>query len=636
MDPGDLVRVRELIAEADVVVETWRPGVAERIGLGHDELSAANPRLVHCSVTGFGRDNPLSHYKAYEPIVLAKMGALDSFSLLSPHRPGPSFVNTPYSGFSASMVGTQGILAALFEREESGLGQHVEATMIQSLLAHDTWNWLVRLWTKRYPDAFQPQAAASKEGSRGVISNSPLFLRLMVGFSKDARYMQFSQMSDRLWNAFLRLLGLDKLVDDPEWTAGRAPDDPEMRLRWHDRALEVTRSRTYGEWLEEFDHERDVWAEMFRDGSELLHHPQLVHDGRVETLVDPGIGPVLQPGPIVTLYQTPAQLRPAPRADADRAWVWSPRPSGSTGGDGRVREQATAVRKPPLDGVTVVELGTFYAAPFGATLLTDLGARVIKVEQIEGDPIRYQAGFPELGAIKVLQGKESVAVDIATDAGREIVYELVRRADAVLQSFRAGVAGRHGYTASDLRAINPELVYLNAPGYGVGEPYGDRPAFAPTIGAGAGLAYRNLGGHDNIAHDADAATSDVRVNTTVMSLATLMVGTADGFSALGVATALLVGLLAKKLGGPGQEMTTSMLSTMAHCLGEDMIEYQGASRFRSRRGTSSACHPATGCTRQPRGGSSSPRPRTTSGGHWPPRPGWTSGSATTTASWLKL
>src|SRR5439155_19568742 len=118
--------------------------------------------------------------------------------------------------------------------------------------------------------------------------------------------------------------------------------------------------------------------------------------------------------------------------------------------------------------------------------------------------------FPEVGAIKVLQGKESVAVDIASTEGREIVLELVRRTDAVLQSFRACVAQRLGYTADDLLAVNPDLVYLNAPGYGPGPPCGHRPSYAPTIGAASGLAYRNVGGVDAVPQRADFELVDVK------------------------------------------------------------------------------------------------------------------------------
>jgi crotonobetainyl-CoA:carnitine CoA-transferase CaiB-like acyl-CoA transferase len=570
--PAGLARVKALAEGADVVLETWRPGVAERLGLGYDDLVEANPGLVYCSVTGFGRDNPLSNIKAYEPIVMAKVGALDAFSVLS-DRPGPTFVASPYCSFSASQIGLHGILAALVERESSGLGQRVETTMVQSLLAHDTWNWLVRLLTVRYADAFTAVAPASAPASSDdsdedepapLTANSIMFLMLLVGFTKDGRYMQFSQASPRLFEAFAKLLGLDKLLQD----GLIEPDDPLMVEKWRRIAIDITRQKTYDEWVTEFDREPDVWAEMFRHGTELLHHPQLVQDGRIATIDDPDLGPVLQPGPLVAMEATPAELgQPAPALDAHRDLV-TPAEAHLAAAGGEAPTGA------PLEGLTIVELGTFYAAPFGATVLADLGARVIKIEQLDGDPIRSMMLFPEVSGIKVLQGKESVAVDMASDEGREIVLELVRRADVVLQSFRGGVAQRHGYTSDDLLAVNPNLVYLNAPGYGTSPPYGHRPAFAPTIGAGSGLAYRNLGGPHNVSSDPSLTTEQIAGNSTRLAMATMAVGTADGFSALGVGTALLLGILAKKRGAPGQAMATSMLSTMSHCLSEDMVEYE--------------------------------------------------------------
>src|SRR5207237_7139114 len=127
----------------------------------------------------------------------------------------------------------------------------------------------------------------------------------------------------------------------------------------------------------------------------------------------------------------------------------------------------------------------------------------------DGDPMRSIMPFPEVGGVKVLQGKESVAVDMAKPEGREIVLELVRRADAVLQTFRAGVAERHGYTADDLLGVNTGLVYLNAPGYGIDGPIGHRPAFAPTMGAGSGLGSRNAGGPQNLPQGPDLSPDAV-------------------------------------------------------------------------------------------------------------------------------
>ena len=572
-DTADRDVARSLAAGADVVIETWRPGVAERLGLGYDDLAAANPQLVYASVTGFGRDHSWSQLACYEPVVMAKIGGLAGFSNLS-RRSGPAYVSTPYCAYTASQLALHGILAALYERESSGAGQRVDTTLLQGALAHDTWNWLIRMLTSRYPDAL---AGGPPVDADRLIPNHALFYRLLVGLSADGRWMQFSQTSERLWQAFLRVTELDVVLEQPEYADAPNSDDPDVRVAFWERALERMRSRTYDEWLKVFDEEPDVWADIFRHDTELLHHPQLEHDRRITTIDDPEVGPVLQAGALVRMDATPAPLdRPAPRLDEHGTDVRSSvlASSGRSQPD-PITPKREGEGEPPLAGVTVLELGTYYAAPYGATLLTDLGARVIKVEQLDGDPIRHIIPFPEVGAIKVLQGKQSVAVDIARPEGREIVLELARRSDLVLQSFRAGVAPRLGYTADDLHAVNPDLVYLSAPGYGPGPPCGDRPSYAPTIGAASGLAYRNVGGVDAVPQRADLGMEDVKRYSMHMNSAAMGPLNADPLSAVSVGTALALGLLARQRGAPGQSMVMSMLSTMTHALSEEMVEYEG-------------------------------------------------------------
>ncbi len=566
----DVETAHSLISNADIVIETWRPGVAERLGLSYEDLAGFNPRLIYASVTGFGRDNPLSHLKGYEPIVMAKIGGLDAFSDLS-DRPGPSFVSTPYCSWSAGQLGLHGILAALVERESSGLGQRVESSLVQGLVAHDTWNWLIRMLTERYTGAFTSAPVANY---KDLVPNSPLFFRLLVALSADGRWMQFSQSADRLWLAWLKAVGLEWTLEDPILKDGTSSEDPQARVQFWERCLRAVRTKTYDEWLEVFDREPHVWAEIYRSGTELLHHPQLVHDpDTVVRIEDPEMGMVLQPGPLVRMTASPAKIGgPAPTFNQHGSVLRATLPTRR-----RSRPSSEVQSGPPLKGVTIIELGNFYAAPFGATILAEFGARVIKVEQLAGDPMRTMVPFPEVGGVKVLQGKESVAVDFTTDEGREIVLELVRRADVVLQTFRAGVAERHGYTAADLLAVNPDLVYLSAAGYGTGGPYGNRPAFAPTIGAASGLGYRNVGGPLNVPQGPHLTLDEVKRHSMRLSMASMAVANADGFSALGVGTALLLGIVAKARGAPGQSMATSMLSTMSNVLSEDMVEYEGRS-----------------------------------------------------------
>jgi crotonobetainyl-CoA:carnitine CoA-transferase CaiB-like acyl-CoA transferase len=558
----------ELGRQADVMIETWRPGVAERLGVCDADLRPLNPRLVYASITGFGRQHPWSSLRAYEPVVMAKLGGLTSFGNLT-RREGPSFVSTPYCSFSAAQLALHGILAALIEREASGLGQWVEVTLAQGLLAHDPWNWLLQVLIARHDQAF---ASAPPWDVERLAPNSAIMIRLMVGLSADGRWMQFSQTTDPLWAAFLRATDLEWTRQDPRLAQGPGSEDVSIRAEFWDLALSAVRSKTYAEWLAVFDTEPDVWAEVFRDGSELLHHPQLVADNRTQTIVDPVVGPVHQPGPLAILDEMPASLvDSAPALGEQRR----PRPPTMPDPDGAMSPPPSPART-PLAGTTVLEFGTFFAAPYGATLLAELGARVIKVEQLAGDPIRNVMPFPELGGVKVLAGKESVGVDVSTPEGHAIAMDLVRRADVVLLAFRAGVVSRLGIEPSQLRRVNPDLVVLEAPGYGVGPPYGNRPAFAPTMGAGSGMACRNLGGASNGEQGLELTTDNVKREAMRLSAAAMAVGQADGFSALAVATTMLLGLVARCRTGTGHTMSTSMLSTMAHVLSETMVEYETA------------------------------------------------------------
>ncbi|WP_157124308.1 CoA transferase [Nocardia pseudovaccinii] len=120
------------------------------------------------------------------------------------------------------------------------------------------------------------------------------------------------------------------------------------------------------------------------------------------------------------------------------------------------------------------------------------GAKVIKVEPLDGDTIRGLVPFPEAGGAKVMQGKESIALDMRSPEGLAIVHQLARQADVVLQTYRAGAAVRAAVDARTSKALNPDLVYLCAPGYGTDGPYGARPAYAPSIGAATGLALTDM------------------------------------------------------------------------------------------------------------------------------------------------
>jgi crotonobetainyl-CoA:carnitine CoA-transferase CaiB-like acyl-CoA transferase len=559
-DPAGAHLARELIGISDVFVDTWAPGVAGRLGLAAEDLTAENPRLIHARLSAFGDDSPWAGLAGWDSVVMALIGGNTSFANLA-GRDGPAFVSTPYCSVSAAHLLLHGILGALVERSRSGVGQQVSTTLAQGMLAHDTWNWLLHVLAQRYDGAF---TMAAPYDLHTLVPNTPFFFRLLVGLTKDGSWLQFSQTTDRLWAAFLTACDLD--ATDPQICEAPLSEDPQVRVAFWERLLAAVRRRTTADWHDIFDADPNVWAEQFRAGAQVLDHPQLVAERRVVNDVDGA----RTPGALClsTLWTAQTSLgAPALGDGNDEAAQLIRQPV--TDVDSAV---APADQAPPLAGITIVELGTFYAAPFGATLLAEQGARVIKVEPPEGDPIRNVVPFPELAGIKVLHGKQSVELDISTGEGRAVLHELVRTADVVLQGYRAGVAERLQCTADHLRAINPELLYVSAPGYGDGPPCGHRPAFAPTMGAASGMAVRNLGGPQVLARGADLDLPTVKQTAMRLASGAMAVANADGFAGLGVATVTLLGIVGKLRHGHGDHLRSSMLATMAHTLGDTVCE----------------------------------------------------------------
>ena len=280
-DDGDATLAREMALGADVLIESFRPRVMERFGLGCDELSTENPRLVYGSVTGFGRTGPYANVKGYEALVMARVGALwASQAMVS--REGPAHVSVPYCSYGASQQLLTGICAALHERERSGLGQRVDATLVNGVASLGTWNWYLNVITSKFPDAFVPSSPIGQHGT----PVTPMVFMLLTALSQDGRWLQFSQVQLHLYMEMLKVMGLDWMVQDEEWKdAVWAADIPKTGEFW-DKLYEVVGSKSLEEWNEVFENDHDVWAETMRHGSELLDHPQMQHLGAVVEIDD--------------------------------------------------------------------------------------------------------------------------------------------------------------------------------------------------------------------------------------------------------------------------------------------------------------------------------------------------------------
>jgi crotonobetainyl-CoA:carnitine CoA-transferase CaiB-like acyl-CoA transferase len=554
-DDADLDRLRALLRRADVMVSTMRPATAERIGLTHDALSAAYPRLVVSTITGWGSTGPFRDYKGWEALVMAKTGVMHEKRGLT-RRPGPAYIAVAYASWGAAHAAVQGVLAALIERETSGLGQLVETNLVTGMGSMDPYNWFYEMVLERYPGAFEPMDAAYDDQGR---PQAYLIYALLVCPTKDGRWLQFAQVSPKLIGAWLTELDLLGELANPRWQGFPMLSTAELRTEWWDMMIERVGARTLAEWQQAMAENLDLSGELFRTPEDSLDHPQTAHEGRSVTVTDPELGPVRQPSTLIHADGKPlTELRPAPRLGEhnEALSVVDPVEPVATA-------YASSADDPPLKGVTVLEFGSMFAGPYGATLLADLGARVIKVEPLEGDNIRNLVAFPEAGGAKVLQGKESVAIDFTKPEGLDLVYELAKRSDIVLQCFRGKAAERARIDEASLRAVNAELAFVTTSGYGVDGPFAHRAAYAPSVGAASGLAL--IDSHDSGGPPVDL--DDIHRRAVQLHAGGAVPAVqSDGIAAHGVGSALMVALYAKRRGKTLPNVVTTMLGTVQQAM----------------------------------------------------------------------
>jgi CoA:oxalate CoA-transferase len=203
----------------------------------------------------------------------------------------------------------------------------------------------------------------------------------------------------------------------------------------------------------------------------------------------------------------------------------------------------------PLDGVGVVDLTSYIAGSYGAMMLADLGARVVKVEALEGDSFRELPGFFGWN-----RGKRSVALNLKHPDGPAVVHRLVRTTDVVMENMRPGVTERLGVDYQTLKRINPRIIYSSVTAFGPDGPYRDRPGFDPLFQAMAGIMeLQGFGG----------APQYLRIAPT------------DYYCAALAAQAILAALFVRERTGRGQRVETSLLQAALALQSGNVLDYPG-------------------------------------------------------------
>lgn len=525
-----------LAADCDVVVENYRPGVAERLGFSYEKLAEANPRVVYLSVTGFGDQSTYSGYKAYEGIVAAKCG---QFVLQNGYREGPIYDAVFKCSFGAAMLGLIGVLAALRVAGETGHGQRVSTSLTQANFVYSYAG--IRGATP------EVTSALSQAHGRDPHNVMPGY---RIARCSDGKWIQSGSAGGDIFENIMRALGIDRYFVDPQFAEGPGRLSHEARdelLALIDAAYS---SRPLDEWLTVFA-EHDAAYGTFMTTQQFMDHPQVLHNGHVVEVEDPTLGAMRVIGPLVAIaglgWRWPG---PAPRAGehseavlGGAPWRAERIPVGTTAG----------LPATPLEGVTILDLSMYAAAPGGPGLLADLGAHVIKIEPLSGDPLGAGAvGGGEL-FFRVNRGKDRISVDLKQPAGQRILHQLVADADVLLHNFRPGVPERLGADYNTVRALNDRIVHVYAASFGSSGPDAHRPAFDAVISAMAGGEVLQAG-HGNPPQQRQ---------------------TTDHSALLGVAVGILLGLRARDASGKSQRVETTMLAAAAYLFSDDFIAYDG-------------------------------------------------------------
>jgi crotonobetainyl-CoA:carnitine CoA-transferase CaiB-like acyl-CoA transferase len=387
---------------------------------------------------------------------------------------------------------------------------------------------------------------------------------MLTGATRDGRWIVFSPQLPHQAHALIKVLELDWMLDDERFKDMPSFWTLEDAGAWEETIFERLKERDLDAWVERGRANDDLPFEPLLSAEEALDHPQVRANGNVVTVKDDRIGLIEEIGPIGNFSLTPSVIQ----RSAPNLGEHGPLPEASAAPSG----QSGALPRHALEGITIVEFGYFYAMPFGIAMAGALGARIIKIENLEGDPMRWSFGAPEWGATKTMEGKESICLNLRTDEGRRVVHELLRRADVFVQGFRPGVDKRLGVDFETALSLNPKIVYVHGAGYGSSGPLAHRPIYAGTAAAAAGSWHRQASFwlDPELCQKMGAAECQAVVAPRMRNLTD-----GDANAAVAVLSATLFALRHRQRTGEGQFVGTSMIGGNVLAYSDDFNRYEG-------------------------------------------------------------
>jgi crotonobetainyl-CoA:carnitine CoA-transferase CaiB-like acyl-CoA transferase len=484
----DRDRLRELARIADILIESSDPGALDAIGLGYDELSRWNPRLIYVSVTPYGRSGPKAHWPATELTLEAAGGRLAVQG--DTDRP-PIPIGYPQAAFHAGAQAAADAIIALNERELSGRGQRLDASMQEAvLLTLMNYAGFPALTGGDPPGMGDDRGKEQRRpGALGLVECADGYvLATNITPASVGRVLPESVLP-ALTARSEPAPGLEG-VDWPGW-AGDVRDgavDGQLQARVNDAIRAFFRPMTKSQIMA-WAWESDVVLGPVNLTRDLLTNPHLKARGFWQQL-----GPYVQPGPAVRATATPISFdRPAPELGQDQAkideWLASkPIALSKPWGEKRLGEA--------FAGLKVADFSWVAVGPITAKALADHGATVVRIESsTRVDFVRTLAPFKDniVGINRshfmnnLNTSKLGVVLDFATPGGRELARRIIDWADVVVENYTPGTMTRLGFGYEALSKARPDLIMISTCLMGQTGPWASFAGYGPQGAAISGF-----------------------------------------------------------------------------------------------------------------------------------------------------
>ena len=513
-----------LANQADVLIENFRPGVTDRIGLGYELLHKSNPNLVFASSSGYGDDGPMKNLAALEPHLQAFSGMSGITGFRGDDGQLIRFTHLDPTGaiFFCGLI-----MLGLIERERFGHACWVKTSHLANALAN---------MNNKVSEVLLANAQVEPLGS-GSSTSAPNRCYLC----EDKRFIAVSCENQNQWSAFCEAMGLTELAEDPRFSKNTDRIDNRDELdnilkdhflekpsRWW--SLRLTKAKVPNSFDLCFD--------------DLQFHQQIIENNFLVEVNGDHTGPFYVGGLPWEFSETPPKIDtsiPVPGGDTERAMN-----EGFTNKPKDPVKELSDSPEYPLKGIKVVDTTQGYTGPYLSFMLAEAGADVIKVEPIDGDWSKELSPQTDKGVSALYQSfnrnKTITGIDLQTDEGQSEFESLIKDADILIEEWANESPESKIYDYDALKTNNPSLIHYSLSAFGHRGPMKNRPGSDLTIQAMSGYL-RTMG---------DVGEEPVRVGADVVSTCTAAMGL------IGILSALY----SRIQNGKGQQIKSSMLGTM--------------------------------------------------------------------------